>query len=659
MKRYSILMKSESLPVRLLRGLSAALAAFVFLWLGGWLLSVATFGPARTQTAFANGGQSGVFTHTLTADFLQGCATLTNTSVSPALGGEVRLRPTLEDYFTDPTINSAVWVSGQNPTGITPTVNVTGELVLDDSFLRSQIAFSGSLGSGRFYEARVRLRETNAISAPFATLGYAQENFPGDISATTQSRVYVVENTPDILAIGQRDGAGAFNSVTIQGADLTQYHTFHIEWVPTESVFAVDGVFTGNLPSGASLTSWVWLHAVEGSNTPIAKSRVYVDWIRAGQYAASGTYQACARDAGGVVNWSTLETDTSVPNNTDLQFETRTSLNNVNWSAWQATTGNQINSPSGRYFQYRVLMSTVQATRSPEVRQVVVRYYGPSTLQVTPASVTLDPGGTQIFTATARDANAQVVDNLNYNWQVAAGGGTLTGPGTVTNTFAAGLAAGTFTNTISASVPISGGSIVLGNATVIVRDLPPTANAQGPYSGNEGAGLTLSASGADPNGGPVSLAWDLDNNGTYETNGATVTATFADNGSYPVGVRATDQGGLTATTTTTVTVLNVAPTITAVSNNGPKQINQPVTIQVTATDPAGASDPLQYEFDCDNNGSYEVGPQAGNSATCTFSTNGTYTVNVRVTDGDSGVDTDTTTVQIANELRVYLPLIRR
>jgi PKD repeat protein len=151
----------------------------------------------------------------------------------------------------------------------------------------------------------------------------------------------------------------------------------------------------------------------------------------------------------------------------------------------------------------------------------------------------------------------------------------------------------------------------------------------------------------------------LDNNGTYETNGATVTATFADNGSYPVGVRATDQGGLTATTTTTVTVLNVAPTITAVSNNGPKQINQPVTIQVTATDPAGASDPLQYEFDCDNNGSYEVGPQAGNSATCTFSTNGTYTVNVRVTDGDSGVDTDTTTVQIANELRVYLPLIRR
>ena len=52
--------------------------------------------------------------------------------------------------------------------------------------------------------------------------------------------------------------------------------------------------------------------------------------------------------------------------------------------------------------------------------------------------------------------------------------------------------------------------------------------------------------------------------------------------------------------------------------------------------------PLSYEFDCDNNGTYEVGPQAGNSTTCTFDDGPATdrTINVRVTDGDGGADTD-------------------
>jgi hypothetical protein len=98
--------------------------------------------------------------------------------------------------------------------------------------------------------------------------------------------------------------------------------------------------------------------------------------------------------------------------------------------------------------------------------------------------------------------------------------------------------------------------------------------------------------------------------------------------------------------TATVRVTNLPPSITAVANPGPALAGSPVTIAVTASDPAGTFDPLQYELDCDNNGTYEVGPQASNSAGCTFPSAGSARVNVRVTDGDGGSATSFTTVTV-------------
>ena len=51
---------------------------------------------------------------------------------------------------------------------------------------------------------------------------------------------------------------------------------------------------------------------------------------------------------------------------------------------------------------------------------------------------------------------------------------------------------------------------------------PPTVDAGGPYSVNEGSSVTLSASGSDPNGDSLAYAWDLDNNGSFETSGQSV-----------------------------------------------------------------------------------------------------------------------------------------
>ena len=172
-----------------------------------------------------------------------------------------------------------------------------------------------------------------------------------------------------------------------------------------------------------------------------------------------------------------------------------------------------------------------------------------------------------------------------------------------------------------------------GNASVTVNESQTAANT-GTVTDQNHDTVTLTASaGTVINNGDGTWSWSF---GTSDgpTQSRTVTITGDDG-----------QGG-TASTSFALVVNNVAPTIVSVSNNGPIVAGGSATITVTATDPAGANDPLAYSFDCDNNGSFEVGPQAGSSASCTFASAGSKTVNVRVADGDGGVATGSTMVTV-------------
>ena len=94
-------------------------------------------------------------------------------------------------------------------------------------------------------------------------------------------------------------------------------------------------------------------------------------------------------------------------------------------------------------------------------------------------------------------------------------------------------------------------------ATFVIND-PPTVDAGGPYAVNEGSLVTLTATGTDPEGQPLTYAWDLDNNGTFETPGQSVVfnaSTLTAPSSYTVKVQVTDNGGLTAVDEAIVNVI--------------------------------------------------------------------------------------------------------
>lgn len=87
---------------------------------------------------------------------------------------------------------------------------------------------------------------------------------------------------------------------------------------------------------------------------------------------------------------------------------------------------------------------------------------------------------------------------------------------------------------------------------------PPTVSAGGPYTVIEGTQVVLTASGSDPDGDALSYAWDLDNNGSFETPGQSVNFSAAGieaPATRTVAVRATDPSGASATATATIQVI--------------------------------------------------------------------------------------------------------
>ncbi|MDP9121980.1 MAG: right-handed parallel beta-helix repeat-containing protein, partial [Acidobacteriota bacterium] len=177
-------------------------------------------------------------------------------------------------------------------------------------------------------------------------------------------------------------------------------------------------------------------------------------------------------------------------------------------------------------------------------------------------------------------------------------------------------------------------SITVNSPQVTVNEGQTAANG-GTVLDKDGDPVTLTASvGTVVQNGNGTWSWSFPVNDPAQSQTVTITAT-------------TDDGAaLSSSVSFGLVVADVPPSLLSVTNNGPILTGGSATITVNAADTTGGNDTLSYEFDCNNDGIFEIGPQAAASASCTFASAGPHTVNVRVTDGEGGATLGSTVVLV-------------
>lgn len=127
----------------------------------------------------------------------------------------------------------------------------------------------------------------------------------------------------------------------------------------------------------------------------------------------------------------------------------------------------------------------------------------------------------------------------------------------------------------------------------------------------------------------------------FASSSPTASFQFNDNGNYTVYGRVFDKDGGSRDYETVVVVGNQSPSVSITEISVPRQVNQPVTVTVAGTDPAGVSDTITYHYSIDRvgaNAQVGVFVFATTSPAYTFTPTltGSYVARVFATDEDGG-----------------------
>jgi uncharacterized delta-60 repeat protein len=270
----------------------------------------------------------------------------------------------------------------------------------------------------------------------------------------------------------------------------------------------------------------------------------------------------------------------------------------------------------------------------------------------------VDEGAVYTLNLSSSDPGADTITSWTINW--GDGSEVVSGnPSSVTHTYADG----DNNYNISATATDEDGTYAaIAAVAVLVHNVAPSLTLSGAASIDEGSVYTLNLSSSDP-GTDTITSWTINwGDGTEIVSGnpSSVTHTYADGGNpntlYTISATATDEDGtFAAGNTVNVTVNNVAPTANA---GGPYFTfeDTPITLDGSGSDPAGAADPLSFQWDLDGDnifGETGAGATRGDEvgANPTFDPNGlgttNWTVKLVTSDGDGGTSSvATATVQV-------------
>lgn len=246
---------------------------------------------------------------------------------------------------------------------------------------------------------------------------------------------------------------------------------------------------------------------------------------------------------------------------------------------------------------------------------------------------------------------------------LSASSGSITKTGTSSGTWSWSAPASDETataQTVTIKADDGQGQTATTSFNVIVSGVAPKAQiTSDPATVPEGTAEAFTGTGSSPdsadNTAGFTYSWGVTKNGSpYEQgSGSSFRFTPDDEGTFVVTFSATDDGGMTGSTSMTITGTNVAPTaaINSVTGSYPlvTTANELLTFGGSFSDPGKLdSHTATWNF---GDGSSSVTPiQAGGStnlsALHSYASAGTYNVSLTVTDDDGGVGQATTSVTV-------------
>jgi len=204
--------------------------------------------------------------------------------------------------------------------------------------------------------------------------------------------------------------------------------------------------------------------------------------------------------------------------------------------------------------------------------------------------------------------------------------------------------AGTLDELAIYNKPLSAGTIFQHYSSEGASEPPSAAFTMSPNPVRPGQSVTLDASASTGHAKIVDYRWDLDGDGTYETDAGAnpkLTTSFASSGTYKVGLRVIDANNATDSTSHSLTVGNLPPVASLKAAPNPALTGQTVTFDASGSSDQGAI--TDYQWDLDGSGNYATDTGTKATVTSTFQTVGPHTVGVKLTN-DHGLSTTTTVV---------------
>lgn len=308
---------------------------------------------AWTTTASAS-----VFADDTPMQFAAGTPGAATAVVEP---GAVRLKPATED-FDGTSLPAGLTVTRWAPAS--GAASVAGGVLMVDG---ARVAGAPSYPPGQVLEFTAAF---SGAASQHVGFGVTLEDAPWAVISTGSG------GGLGASTLATPGGTPTFDPISVPNP--TGANTYRIEWSPTDVKYYV---YVAGVPQLVATRPM----AIAGQMRPVVSDYttgggdVEVNSLVLMLFPGSGTYESQVKDAGDARTvWGGLAAAIEQPAGTAVAIQTRsgnTASPDATWSGYQPLgAGGAIQSPSGRFIQYRALLSTGDAHVTPSLDRVDLTY---------------------------------------------------------------------------------------------------------------------------------------------------------------------------------------------------------------------------------------------------------------------------------------------